>query len=1308
MRDTLSESLKKLKSDKTRHLRTAAIMLILSLIVTTNVFWSLRQTGIALAGDAACGIEEHRHTEECIAKTLVCPLSEDGHIHTDDCYAAQLTDVHTEAVLTCDLTDEPHEHTDACYETRHVDGYDETILSCDSTEEAHTHDDSCYTVTHMDGYDESVLVCGLTVQPHVHTDDCYTVQTVEAYEQPLLICDLSEEPHTHTDDCWEITYICGKEEHTHSIECYSDENADVETPLDWQEMFDGYSTGDLPKDLVNIAKSQIGYTESERNFQIDDDGNRHGYTRYGAWYGAPYSDWSAMFVSFCLNYAGSDPSETPFNIGANAMASAWAELGKYAAAREYTPQSGDLVFFSDHTVGIVTEIYGYTIHVVMGDTDDAVAALELLMTDPSITGWGLTDGSDPKPDAEDAAADEQEEADPPQGTFLTVTQEQLLDISNGPAVYIFASPTWSLNADSISTFGLDRAAGTDIRDYAEAHNGTFTLTLLNTNDTSLPTDDDGNYIVTAEQDYKLSLGIHLPNGIHPGTYTYQLPKGLNIVDGSGSFIIDDKGEKVNLGTWTIDDGGLITFVMNENTNNYTDVTISATMGVTFDETEGGMDFDDLVSVTVKPPESESDDRKLRKNGQGVKTDADGNVVDANGNPIDHVGSNSYVSLDEGFERIRWNVTIWGENLNGVTGKGISDTIITGDTLHYTGKDMELGIYFNYEDPDGKTHNWIVSQDDPALTWNESSWTYTIPDTVHCRRHDDDITLSDEGKYTIIYYSTVNRDDLGEGDHGFRNQFTIDGNTVEGSTIEYITVDHSGIIKTGEFDASTGKFNWSITATLDGSDGKSHKWKITDGSRLVLGNNSELTYMDTDKYYDKITNFTVTYDGQTYKVYPLEEAPEDAEFVYYITTASDGSCIDFILGKKCTCTKGTCMEWSDSKGCMNYGPFPSRPYESGYCRCWDIPGEAVVQINYTRDGQDLIDEYGGRNYSYRNTVTLIKSTKDTDGSTLNTNIDKVSDTVPIPGVFKKGLTESASQENGYIATYMITVNESFLDLSGQKPLTIQDKMSDTLVYVPGTMTITEKAENGTSRALTVNEDYTITYDTASHSITLNILEPGAYQYTLVYKTQIVIPSGSTTVDYENSATITLFGQQFTKEDQKYTLSDINIAAKRYAVQIIKTEGDSGTNAPLPGAEFGLFASNGELVVSGKTDETGTLSFQTSLDAGIILREHTAYYIQEIQAPEGYATDKTKHWFCFCDNKETSCDTCTSIVTEENGFRIPYEETGTVHAVNYTAHYHLPATGGAGISHFILWGSVLIITPLVYGYILRRKRERRGDQ
>ena len=134
-----------------------------------------------------------------------------------------------------------------------------------------------------------------------------------------------QEEHHHTDECMHNgTVICGKQAHIHTTDCYSDPDADVEMLLDWQQIFADYPyTGQLDKDLVDIAKTQVGYTESERNFQVDNTGVRHGYTRYGAWYGAPYNDWSALFVAFCLHFAGADPAEYPLSSGATAMSQLW-------------------------------------------------------------------------------------------------------------------------------------------------------------------------------------------------------------------------------------------------------------------------------------------------------------------------------------------------------------------------------------------------------------------------------------------------------------------------------------------------------------------------------------------------------------------------------------------------------------------------------------------------------------------------------------------------------------------------------------------------------------------------------------------------------------------------------------------------------------------------------------------------------------------------------------------------------------------------------------------------------------------------
>ena len=103
-------------------------------------------------------------------------------------------------------------------------------------------------------------------------------------------CGLEE--HQHDGSCLQDDKpACGKDEHIHTTACYSDPGADRETLLDWQEMFAHFPyTGVLREDLVGIAKTQVGYTESRRNFEVSPTGERKGYSRYGAWYGAPYND----------------------------------------------------------------------------------------------------------------------------------------------------------------------------------------------------------------------------------------------------------------------------------------------------------------------------------------------------------------------------------------------------------------------------------------------------------------------------------------------------------------------------------------------------------------------------------------------------------------------------------------------------------------------------------------------------------------------------------------------------------------------------------------------------------------------------------------------------------------------------------------------------------------------------------------------------------------------------------------------------------------------------------------------------------
>ena len=72
-------------------------------------------------------------------------------------------------------------------------------------------------------------------------------------------------------------------------------------------------SGNWADDLLAVAESQLGYEQSERNFQLDDaDGEtvRH-YTRYGNDYGNDYGPWDVMFLSYCLKYADIPQSAIP-------------------------------------------------------------------------------------------------------------------------------------------------------------------------------------------------------------------------------------------------------------------------------------------------------------------------------------------------------------------------------------------------------------------------------------------------------------------------------------------------------------------------------------------------------------------------------------------------------------------------------------------------------------------------------------------------------------------------------------------------------------------------------------------------------------------------------------------------------------------------------------------------------------------------------------------------------------------------------------------------------------------------------------
>lgn len=351
----------------------------------------------------SCSMEEtegHYHDSSCMEISLTCTREEtEGHSHDDGCYQSDLTCTQAET--------EGHSHGDGCY--RELPGF-----ICGQEEHPpHTHEDNCYEA------EEGCFVCGLEeTEGHLHDDGCYHygigfgcglteaeghIHTVECImpETEFSCGKEISEGHAHDDSCYDILESCPLEEHIHDETCYSDINADIETSDDWELSLAYLSRSpSTAKNVVSVAQSQLGCAESTRNFVVDEAGIRRGITRYGQWYGNPYGDWSSMFVSFCLSYAGVD---APFNGGAEAMRLEWEEAGLYIPAAEYAPLVGHVLFLDRDLNGqadatAIIETYdATTIFLIEGDvttyteesSQDIVAQTSIPMDDPAILGYGL-------------------------------------------------------------------------------------------------------------------------------------------------------------------------------------------------------------------------------------------------------------------------------------------------------------------------------------------------------------------------------------------------------------------------------------------------------------------------------------------------------------------------------------------------------------------------------------------------------------------------------------------------------------------------------------------------------------------------------------------------------------------------------------------------------------------------------------------------------------------------------------------------------------------------------------------------------
>ena len=375
MNDILKTYMERFRENRHTLRRYTAFVLALAMITTLFVNWQLHGVGISMTAQYQCGEEEHTHTADCYTKVLTCGYEEGELENADEVAAAAATSQPTVEAEPAPLSLEPqiefvpHEHTEDCYtevqtltcmEEEHVHGDDcfdpeDGSLICDKFE--HTHDESCYTT-------EYELTCGLEEGELVE-------QVVEPTQSAELAAMAVAEPvaleptvdtvepiyHHHTDACYEEVLTCPLPEHHHTVACLSDTSADVETPEEWQAAnAEAVMTGNWDEDLLSVAKTQLGYEQSEKNFEIDpaDGVTLHYYSRYGQSYGNPYGEWDVMFLSYCLKYAGIPQSAIPQEASVLSLRSSMSDMDWLLDGEDGSAANvGDIVIYNKYVTRTV-------------------------------------------------------------------------------------------------------------------------------------------------------------------------------------------------------------------------------------------------------------------------------------------------------------------------------------------------------------------------------------------------------------------------------------------------------------------------------------------------------------------------------------------------------------------------------------------------------------------------------------------------------------------------------------------------------------------------------------------------------------------------------------------------------------------------------------------------------------------------------------------------------------------------------------------------------------------------------------------
>ena len=785
--------------------------------------------------------------------------------------------------------------------------------------------------------------CGL--QEHTHTDSCYTT---------VLDCTAATQEtgtgeHIHTDACYKRELICTLPEHTHTADCYSDPEADTEEEADWTRSFPQEAlTGDWAQDTVTIASSQIGYAESTRNWQLNDDGTRGGYTRYGAWYGSPYGGWNGMFAAFCLHYAGVDEDflTTANAAGVNAWVVALCQAGQLQSpGHEAVP--GDIIFLGSddkiETCAVVADVDTAsgvpTLTLIAGDVDNTVAELTVPADSDTILGYAATadafasytqDDPEGKPAAapgaatpeQDVQGDEQGDEDTP---FMTLEADSYM---------ASASVVQSTPLDLAGSYMVTNADGTKETKYY----------LTGGYAKSTVYDKVHNFFNT-----ELHFGFAIPKTKADdvgGHMTLTLPDGISIpIKVLGTKYTGKNGE-VEAFDFTLKQGTDGKYYVDmqfrkDFLQNFTQDTIEGDFY--FDATIGADKLDDKGKLEFVVREN----LKLTINSDQIKYDANETArsdihVQKSGSYLSNSGELYYEATITSTKGTPGRIQIT-DTLTGLDKTGIDSLKIESVTLN--GTEPVTGYTIISTDLAGKTFTYEL----PALPKAEDSAT---PNTYKVVYKYKLTTPPENGSYSNTATNTLtatSKDKL-------KNDTVTDSDKAEVKVEDVIE-------KRGDYDSTKGVINWTITVNNQGQNNIAGK-DLTDSMFAVNGSDVSgkipkdglkiaSYYFDKDGKRQEDTSGTASYTVETV---PGSDGKEYVKKVKFNAVETDGTNHHCYVITYSTPAKAQFNDWTQT----NTVTFDGRSIDTG------VVVKAAI-VNKTAEKQSM-DANGNATVKWTVTVT----------------------------------------------------------------------------------------------------------------------------------------------------------------------------------------------------------------------------------------------------------------------------------------------------------------------------------------------------